>query len=656
MNRERRVWRAAETPVGDATVFATLGISCATSPRRLATGPLLSICTEREVPYGTRPPSAVCQPRPRRVRTGETLPIQRPRGVNKRDAVPPLSTHLTPEALIDLAGSRSYDRGWRYFSDGHVTALRHDAERASGTVLGTYPYEVRLRLKRGDLTWACSCPAAEDGSFCKHLVALSLAVWEETAGATGTDPHAGTPSGVPGPEALRAHLAAKPMDELVDLLVERALEDPRFEDRFRLEMARSDPDAPDLSAYRRVIDETTAVHDFIPYRGSSDYARGVEEAVAALGDLLADGHATAVIELTEHALRRLEHALGLIDDSSGLIRPLLDELEELHLAACERARPDPEALAQRLFERELEGDWDIFDQAAQRYREVLGERGLEIYRRLAAEAWSDIPALRPGERDRERFGARFRITRMMETLALVDGDLDARVEIMARDLSYPYHFLRIAELLREEGEDDRALEWAERGLAECTRRDWRLTSFVADAYQRRGQGDRAVSLLWEEFERDPCLDRYEALRRHAEPANAWPECRERAIGLLRDEPDRSELVRVLLSEGGVDAAWEEAVEGGCTEDLWFRLAEERADGHPADAIPIFQRAVQRAIDRKNKRGYREAVELMKEVKELMRRAEGPEAFRDYVEAVRNEHRRKRNLMALLDARFDRNEE
>jgi hypothetical protein len=37
-------------------------------------------------------------------------------------------------------------------------------------------------------------------------------------------------------------------------------------------------------------------------------------------------------------------------------------------------------------------------------------------------------------------------------------------------------------------------------------------------------------------------------------------------------------VRVLLWEGEDEAAWHEAQTGGCSDDLWLRLADRRAKG------------------------------------------------------------------------------
>ena len=126
------------------------------------------------------------------------------------------------------------------------------------------------------------------------------------------------------------------------------------------------------------------------------------------------------------------------------------------------ARPDPVALAERLFELEMESEFGAFHQAVAVYADVLGEAGRAAYRRLAETAWAKVPALGPGDQDPNRYGGRYRITSIMEAVARADGDLEALVAVKSRDLSLPHAFLEIAELYQEAGNADRALEWAER--------------------------------------------------------------------------------------------------------------------------------------------------------------------------------------------------
>jgi len=181
---------------------------------------------------------------------------------------------------------------------------------------------------------------------------------------------------------------------------------------------------------------------------------GIEEAIDLLEALLEEGRSGDIVELAEHTLRVAEHALEHVDDSDGQMTDVIARLEDLHLDACRRARPDTVALAERLFAWELDGAWDVFDQAVVSYVEVLGNPGLARYRELAEEAWAEVPKLAPGEDSHERYRSRFRITRIMQSLAQCSGSLADRITVEERDLSSGYSFLQIAELCREHGEDD----------------------------------------------------------------------------------------------------------------------------------------------------------------------------------------------------------
>jgi hypothetical protein len=84
------------------------------------------------------------------------------------------------EAVVErLAGARVYGRGTRYFEDGRVVHEADGGEGVRAIVKGTVPYVVELWVEGGGPAWSCSCPAAEDGAFCKHCVAVALTLAPE---------------------------------------------------------------------------------------------------------------------------------------------------------------------------------------------------------------------------------------------------------------------------------------------------------------------------------------------------------------------------------------------------------------------------------------------------------------------------------------------
>jgi uncharacterized Zn finger protein len=293
--------------------------------------------------------------------------------------------------------------------------------------------------------------------------------------------------------------------------------------------------------------------------------------------------------------------------------------------------------------------------------------------------WVRLPALRPQDDRLERSPSsilrgdddeysessrRFRITYVMELLACQSDDPDELVAVLSRDLSSPYSFLRIAEAYDGAGRDDDAIEWAERGIEAFPGGDPRLVEFLAAARRGRGEHARAAELIWSLYEAHPGLGYLEKLKPYAGEAGTWDDARGRALDLLRERiaaaqeerrvrgygwshRDATELVRVRLWEGDLDAALADAREGGCQQDVWLALAEALEEDEPWEAMIIYREQVEPTIERKRKADYREATEMLAKVRDLMERTGQGDDFPSYLEGVRERHRRKRNLMKLL---------
>jgi len=576
-----------------------------------------------------------------------------------------LDSLLNRRTLRRIAGKRSFERGEDYFASGQVGSLERHGSATTARVQGTRPYRVKLWVDDGELEYSCTCPVAADGAFCKHCVAVGLA-W---AGEGQTEKPPGRTHAKPAVtlDDVRADLARQDKNALVEMLMGQATEDDRLRQRLLMKAAKGGRRGLDVATYRQAIDSAVNLGDFVEYGEVHDYARGIDDVIDSVEDLLKEGHAAEVIELTEHALAAVEEAMGSVDDSDGYMGGILEHLQELHLKACRKARPDPEALAKRLFEWELQTAWDTFFGAAETYAGVLGEKGLSVYRRLAGAEWARVPAVGPGRDDPGKYGRRFRITHIVETLARRTGDVEAVVAVMKRDLSLPYAYLRIAETYKQAARHDQALEWAERGVKTFPQRtDSRLREFLAAEYHRRKRHDEAMALVWAGFCETAGLDQYRNLKGHADRMGQWPAWREKGLAFLRDRiakakadvrrnqrawaarADHSELVTIFLWEKDVEAAWREAMEGGCSNDLWMDLARKREKNHPEDALPIYQRQVQLTLDRKNNEAYRAAVALLRKVRELMARLARGTDFAEFLESVRAAHKPKRNFVKLLE--------
>jgi uncharacterized Zn finger protein len=259
----------------------------------------------------------------------------------------PFAPFLEPRNLRRMAGGVWFERGEDYFLNGQVKALAEHEGTITAKVQGTRPYRVELWIEEEDLEYLCTCPIGADGEFCKHCVAVGL-MWLKDGEQKTSEKAQSVPAVTM--DDVRAFLLGQEKSALVNMLVEHAIEDDRLRQRLLMKTAKKGAKALDLVTYLRAIDEAVESDGFVDYRSASQYARGIEEMIDSVEELLKEGYGAEVIELTEHALGAVEDAMGSVDDSDGYMGGIRERLQHLHYEACRKAKPDPEALARRLFE------------------------------------------------------------------------------------------------------------------------------------------------------------------------------------------------------------------------------------------------------------------------------------------------------------------
>jgi uncharacterized Zn finger protein len=594
-----------------------------------------------------------------------------------KDAHPPMQ--FTASDLFALTDTGSLERGVGYFEEGRVVELMRDGDGLFAKVMGRFPYTVRLWMDEEGLDGTCTCPMGESGVFCKHCVATGLTYLAEKKGtvkeledmddmeeavAAREEPSRATRPAV-SLDDIRAYLAEQDADALVEMLMEQVRADDRLRRRLVTKTALTRATGPDTEGLREAIRIATTIDPF-DYTLPEDLLDDAQAAVDPIEELLDAGHAAEAAELAEFAMTHIEQAFEELNEGDGWIEELTQRLTDIHRRACTQAPPEPEALAQKLLDLYFQTGWYLFDDALETYADALGEQGRATYKRLAQAKWAEFPDLGPEDEYTGWDYDRRRMEHLMECIAHADGDIEARVAVKARDLSGPGRHLAIAEIWKEARQYNKAMEWAERGFeAFPDRPDPHLREFLANEYHRRSRHDEAMELVWAPFAERPSLGEYQNLKEHAERAEQWPHWRERALARIREDipqrkkaarrrdpwghtPDASTLVKVLLREGDADAAWREARGHGCRHDLWLELAEARQKDHPEDAVPIFQAEAEKAIQRTQRKGYREGVRYIQRIRDAMLRLGQDEKFAAYLEEVRTTHKRKRTLMGMLD--------
>ena len=600
----------------------------------------------------------------------------------------PFADVFDAATVVALAEPRVHERGEGYRRNGRVGPLTVRDGRLEATVRGTMPYVVELWTERGEPRWSCTCPAAEDGSFCKHCTAVALSMGSDDrplvvaplARLSRAQASASGRRVDPAPaENLASVVEGLAQDRLARIVLHHAATDWRLRERLLAEARAARGDGPDMGAWRRRIDNAFAPYgDFVTYREAHGWADGVKDVIDALADLCDAGQHDAAARLAEHAHRRADKAIDHVDDSDGRLSGISLRLSEVHHRACVEGRPDPVELAARLVDLELTSELDGFYRAAAEYAEVLGEAGLAAYRERLEPQWKRI-----GHGAGDWSDNAFAVRQAMAGWAIGTGDPDALIEVHGRDRILPGNALEIALALDAAGRSDEAMAWARRGIAEhgdTQRHASDLREFLAGALRGRGEAQAAVELFWQAFVLHPSLATYRRLLDEAaepdsgaddreqpdNPADWQQRCEQelrsrlsRLDGRVPDDWGASNaavlraadaLVEILAYEGRVEEAWNAATVHGCAERMWMTLARAREKTHPSDAMGVYEPRVLELINQKKTHAYQTAVDLMDRIRRLADAANEPDRFRSLLERVRTEHRAKRNVKKLLDAK------
>lgn len=571
-------------------------------------------------------------------------------------ASPEIHTVLTLELVKRLAGPTYFKRGEKYFEEGTVRNLMEWNGTITAVSRGTDDYRVRFTLDGRELEYDCSCPVGKDGGFCKHCVAVAIA-WLD-ARRKGAVSHGGL-------DTLSAMLGAMQPAELVQIIIEEAARNPALRNRLLAGSMKELTEEAGLEEWLATIDRITEVDvDHVDY-DRAIFHEELEKLVEMLARLAKRKESAAMaVELIERAIDRLDDLILQIESPQEEIGDTLADLSELHLTACRVARPDPVALAERLFQRELEQTWETIDSAYETYGVVLGAEGRRHYRMLAESEWEKIPPVK-SESVRAYNEREERLRTIMESLARSSRDVEDVARIREKYLTNISDYLDLAYLYKKAGNDMKAIEVAERGrkeFADSAAID--LREFLIKEYTRLGMHDQHMKLLLDLFKHSPSLESYMEVKKRAEKMGVWKEWREKTLAVARKGAARparrgrkpasvaennSLIVEILLWEKDADAAWQEAIEGDCSDPLWRELAAACEKSRPDDAIAIYQTLIEKWTE--SWQQYENVIELLERLEQIMRSADRDAEFVEYLDEIRTTGSRKRKLMELIEEAF-----
>lgn len=413
----------------------------------------------------------------------------------------------TPAALGDaalerLAGAAVFARGAAYAHDGRCQPVHEGDAASEWWVRGSEDYRVSLQLGDGGLDGDCTCPYADDGGFCKHMVAAAL-VWRQRGGEAIVAP-------ATEPDALQAFLHGRPAAELADRLLAWAARDRHLSAQLKAWQARHEL-AANPAGWKPALDAALRkTRDFYDPADCRAYARRGDMLLPVLRDLVQLDPAAAR-EACVRALQCIFRVGEDADDSGGHIGDLMHRIHAVLIEALRAAPPAGRAARRWLrtwFELQDCDPWGLWGDEA-----MLAAAGPDVgahYSRQIEQDWADWLARgRRGDAGQDRDSVRWRVRSRYLADRRRNGDAAAVLAALQADLGGAHEVLELAGELEKLGRQREALQVLEAG-ARSFRADWRIEEALLAAYERDGCDLECLAIRRARLERQPDVAHYAA--------------------------------------------------------------------------------------------------------------------------------------------------
>jgi uncharacterized Zn finger protein len=582
-----------------------------------------------------------------------------------------MAGNLTLDQIRGRATEQSYQRGEAYYkSDAVIDTVRRGSE-LEGYCEGSqsFPYHIQVALSdQGIESASCTCEY-DWGGDCKHIVALLLTYLHN-------------PQAFEERQPVRDVLAQRSKEELITLIREMIA---RYPDLSVL------IDRPLPGAYRRNTPVYTDSfrrelrYAMNHYEGWGDHTaeHAVESITKTAAQFAGQGDWRSARAIYSAVLEEgLEEDNYPFDDEGDFMGALYGAVEGLIecLDQDEIAKDDTERRA--VFNTLLDvyiwncsmGGYGLSDgvdeailahatrsdlpEIRERITAAQNKRRARPYSKWSVESYEqfliDLDTL--DEVDPELVLKRLREHGLYDLLfkkLLQMQRGEEAIAVAAQHLIGPYERLQAVSQLTQAGHSYAAINLAREALDKAY--DERLTAWLLEQYQARGDQEACLQLQRQQMLAAPSEPHYAALKESAQGLGRWETLRPEIIAWLKRKRYYPVLIRASLHDQDWDAAWETFEKHGTpprgSREVWaylhldFEIAQRSHVARPQQAIPVYIKYARAEINHRNRDSYRTAAQHLGVVRKLYRQTSNESAWNDLIGSIRAEFKQ---LPALKD--------
>lgn len=579
--------------------------------------------------------------------------------------------------LEDWAGEIIFHRGTDYFMKKRVSnlAVTKDA-RLLATVAGTRTYVSALYLDGdGELAGACTCPY--DG-VCKHIVALALAAREALlekkapplCGDLDFRPEmlaALYPESTPlvSQASLREALARLSRDALLELLLKACQLDRNIQ---LLCAARADPHNIGIQAIisdaRIAIAKAACSPDFdTDYSSVPDYNAIAQK----LRAITAAGKPEVSLDLAAEVFNTCSHIIEVYDHD-GEVTVDVGEVAKAGVEALRDVDWPPVKKLIWAINALLKDDFGYCEHFNACLHEISD-----------SSAWTEVADYLDGQTQNVDSWKKSTLTDLRKLALEKSGRLAELLRLYESEAKENNDYLKLIDYLLGQDKEADAETWIKKGLkAPISPYDaGELRKRLIRIREKEGNHDAIIALRTEIFVDLPDVNEYKACIEAAKAAGQeealkpllklyltegklpwleknWPcEHKGSAARDAKEFPLYAELIEIALREKQPLEAlmWHDqqrkSKRGRGISEVY--LAEAIKDAAPERAFAIWQKEAERLIAVTSTRSYFEAGRYLKKMLAHAAKRGEQNRWLPYLRTLREQHKRKKNFIKILDA-------
>jgi hypothetical protein len=393
----------------------------------------------------------------------------------------------------------------------------------------------------------------------------------------------------PRKASMRQFLVEQPKENLADWILSVARDMPDF--RQRLEFYAATVRNPEESV--EVLETVCRELSALAMRQSqnvrvNELAPRATFLLEALENLLKRGQLIDSFHLCGKCAWLIDMAMTRLAASSTRMSRLLQSFENLHFRIAMQKPVDPATLAERIFTQQVNSAHDFMLHSLPEYAELLGETGIAAYRRKLDRVYRIMV---DGEtlEDRSQHSLRTHVqeAKLLQRWGEFTRNRTEKIAICIAFAPHPDEVLRIADAIEKSGTKGEAVDAV---LRACDRfqnpAPTALFEYLAVYFEGEGRFDKALEYRWELYRTQPGEGTYRKLIAAAAPIRQAEDTREDALDFAA-EKNNSLYTRLLVLEGKLEDALDQARAHGATTEVWALLARAHAPKDPHTAIQLF---------------------------------------------------------------------